>query len=204
MADTKISALTGVTTVAGTNEFAVNESGTSKKCSATQLQDFIGVKTKRVGTTVTSTSATLAKVTDLDLALAVGSWHFKHVLRVRSSSLTCAFALNASFSGTQTAFQYWWQWCDVSSTAATGGVEGSDSTTGQVRGMYASRQARTTAAFGVTISVDTVDADIMLIMEGMVEVSVAGNLELYFGSEVGADGTQSLMVGSGVIATKMG
>ena len=40
MADIKISALTAVASVAGSNEFAVNESGTSKKCSATQLAAF--------------------------------------------------------------------------------------------------------------------------------------------------------------------
>jgi hypothetical protein len=41
MADTKISALTGVASVAGTNEFAVNEAGTFKKATATQLRDFV-------------------------------------------------------------------------------------------------------------------------------------------------------------------
>jgi hypothetical protein len=41
MADTKISALTGVSAVAGANEFAVNEAGTSKKASATQLKTFV-------------------------------------------------------------------------------------------------------------------------------------------------------------------
>lgn len=40
MADAKISALTGVTAVAGTNEFAVNEAGTSKKATATQIKTF--------------------------------------------------------------------------------------------------------------------------------------------------------------------
>jgi len=203
MADTKISALTAVTTPAGTDEFAVNQGGTSKKETLSQINDFIGVKTKRVATQVNSTSTTLAKVTDLDLTLAAGSYHFKYVLRVQSTDVTVAFALNASHSGTTTAFQYWWQWCDVSSTAATGGIVGSDSTTGQVRGMYASRIARTTAAFGVTISVDTANADCMLIMEGMTEVTASGDLQLYFGSEV-ATGTQSLMVGSGLIVTKMG
>lgn len=41
MADTKISALTGVSSVVAANEFAVNEAGTSKKASASQLKTFI-------------------------------------------------------------------------------------------------------------------------------------------------------------------
>lgn len=41
MADTKISALTAVTAIAGANEFAVNETGVSKKASADQLRSFV-------------------------------------------------------------------------------------------------------------------------------------------------------------------
>lgn len=40
MADTEISDLAAVASVAGANEFAVNEAGTSKKASATQLAAF--------------------------------------------------------------------------------------------------------------------------------------------------------------------
>jgi hypothetical protein len=40
MADTKISALAAVGSVAGTNEFAVNEAGTSKKATGTQIAAF--------------------------------------------------------------------------------------------------------------------------------------------------------------------
>lgn len=39
MADTKISALTAVVTAAGTDEFAVNQSGTSKKMTLSQITD---------------------------------------------------------------------------------------------------------------------------------------------------------------------
>lgn len=41
MADTKISALTGVASVAAANEFAVNEAGTSKKATAAQVKTFV-------------------------------------------------------------------------------------------------------------------------------------------------------------------
>ena len=40
MADTPISGLTAVASVAGTNEFMLNEAGTEKKCSATQFAAF--------------------------------------------------------------------------------------------------------------------------------------------------------------------
>lgn len=40
MADTKISALTAATVVAAANELAINEAGTSKKITASQLRDY--------------------------------------------------------------------------------------------------------------------------------------------------------------------
>ncbi len=40
MADTKISALSAAASVAGANEFAINEAGTSKKVTATQIAAF--------------------------------------------------------------------------------------------------------------------------------------------------------------------
>lgn len=41
MADTAISGLTAVASVAGTNEFMVNEAGTEKKATATQIATFV-------------------------------------------------------------------------------------------------------------------------------------------------------------------
>lgn len=41
MADTPISGLATVGSVAGTNEFMLNEAGTEKKCSATQIAAFV-------------------------------------------------------------------------------------------------------------------------------------------------------------------
>jgi len=41
MANVKISELTGAASVAGTNEFEINEAGTSKKVTGTQLSDFV-------------------------------------------------------------------------------------------------------------------------------------------------------------------
>ena len=198
MADTKISALTAVTNVADANEFAVNEAGTSKKASAAQLRKLIGLYKKRVTADVSSTSATLAKVTDLDLTLPAGSYGFQYNCIWQSSSLTCGVSFNVNFSGTQTHIPFLWRWIDVSSTAATGAPTQSDSTTGQVVGAFASRIARTTTQFGLTLSVDVINADLLMIVEGSIVVTVQGDLQLYFGSEVGADGTQKLIAGSGL------
>ena len=41
MANVKISGLTGASSVADANEFEINESGTSKKVTGTQLKTFV-------------------------------------------------------------------------------------------------------------------------------------------------------------------
>jgi hypothetical protein len=198
VADTKISALTAAAAAADANELAINEAGTSKKVTAAQIRKLIGLYKKRVTADVSSTSATLAKVTDLDLTLPAGSYGFQYNCIWQSSSLTCGVSFNVNFTGTQTHFPWTWRWVDVSSTAATGAPTGSDGTIGQVYGAFASRIARTTTQFGPLLSVDTINADLLVIVEGSVVVTVQGNLELYFGSEVGADGTQKLIAGSGL------
>lgn len=43
MADSKISQLTAAAAVAGTNEFEINEAGTSKKATASQISTFVQV-----------------------------------------------------------------------------------------------------------------------------------------------------------------
>jgi hypothetical protein len=45
VADTKISALTAASAAAGANELPINEAGTSKKLTVTQIQTFIGAQT---------------------------------------------------------------------------------------------------------------------------------------------------------------
>jgi hypothetical protein len=57
MADTKISALTAVTTLAAADEFAVNQSNASKKVSASVLREFLGSDLVNVSTAAQSPSA---------------------------------------------------------------------------------------------------------------------------------------------------
>lgn len=57
MADTKISALSAVSSVAGANELAVNESGTSKKASVTQLATFLNASPALTGTPTAPTAS---------------------------------------------------------------------------------------------------------------------------------------------------
>ena len=78
MADVKISALTGVASVAGANEFAVNEAGSSKKASGTQLAAFTSPAASDTAAGLIEIAIQSEQETGTDVARAVtpGRQHF--------------------------------------------------------------------------------------------------------------------------------
>ena len=78
MADTKISALSAVASVAGTDGFGLNEAGTSKKCSATQLATFTSPAASDTVAGVIEIAVQSEQETGSDTARAVtpGRQHF--------------------------------------------------------------------------------------------------------------------------------
>ena len=165
MADTKISALAAVAAAAGANEFAVNEAGVSKKASLTQIQTFLGQQTmKQLGSDLTLTT-TLAKATNIDQALAVGTWFFTYVVVYQSDTATIGANFGINFSGTQTTFVVEGTQFEATTAAATGAADQLHATFG-LRSGGAGRAPSTTAAVVGSISVDTVNADMKVIIPG--------------------------------------
>ncbi len=203
MADTKLSALTAVTgvNIGETDEVYVNDGGTSKRATLAELRNALGLYTKRLASDLANSSTTAAKVTGLDLALPVGTFQFTYMIRYQAAAVTTGVKFDVNFSGTVTAFNWNQRWSDVSSTASSA-VPDQDNigAAGHVMGSFASR-AKGTAGRGVTLSVDTANADMLMVIEGMAEVTAAGNLELYHGSEVAAAST--VMLGSSVCVLRM-
>ena len=77
MADTPISGLTAVASVAGTNEFMLNEAGTEKKCSATQIAAFVSPAASDTvaGVLEIATQAEQETGTDVVRAVSPGRQH---------------------------------------------------------------------------------------------------------------------------------
>lgn len=202
MPDTKISALTAASAAALANEFAINEAGTSKKLTLEQIQDLIGIKKKRLTGNATSSSATPAKVTGLDLTTGTGVFTFQYFLRYRSSVAGTGVKFDVNHSGTVTSFVWWQRMVDVSATASTNAADqDAIQAAGHVMSAMASR-AKGTAGRGTTISVDTQDLDMFMMIEGLFTCTVSGDIQLYFGSEAGASGTQTLMADSVLVLTE--
>jgi hypothetical protein len=90
---------------------------------------------------------------------------------------------------------------DVSAAASTAAPDQDEVlSTGAVVGAFAAR-AKSTTGWGTTLSVDAANADMLMIIEGLVVVTGSGDLQLYHGSEVAAATT--VKAGSSVIITKV-
>lgn len=203
MADTKISALSAASAAAVANELAINEAGASKKLTLAQVQDLLGLKKLSMASDgTTNTSVTPAKQTALDLATGTGIFNFQYFIRYQTAALTTGIKFDVNHTGTVTAFLWNQRYIDVSATAATAAPDQDNVlATAAVMGGFASR-AKGTAGRGTTISVDTANADMLMIIEGLAVVTVTGNLELYMGTEVAASGA-IVKAGSHLILTKM-
>jgi hypothetical protein len=208
MADQKISALTAVTTLTGASELAVNEGGTSKKATVSQLINnthVVGqVACKHVTTDHSVASATQTEVVDLAVTLAAGTYVFKYWLVAQTSSAGVGLTFALNYTGVATAITYMLMWPDASATAATGVVDDSaNAATGQVVGQNVSRAEGTTTA---TISTgtggaSTANVDLFLTIEGVLVASDGGDLELWHGSEVSA-ATRVEGPGSSLVITR--
>lgn len=108
MADTKISALTAATSALAADEFPVNEAGTTKKVTLTQLLALVGDTLQNASTTTQSISGTTAYVTNSNIAVPVGKlrigtvFHWRLVITKTAAGTTagCAFLVKIGTAGT--------------------------------------------------------------------------------------------------------
>jgi len=214
MADTKISALTAVTASAAANEFAVNEAGTSKKCSLQQIADFLftringssgaagAYKTLQKLSADSADNTTTAPADIMTTTgVGAGTWHFKYVLIYQTAATTTGIALQVDHSGTTGQFtEMWWQ-CTSGGTAANAiGIHITSAAATLMEGKVSNAKA---ANGGATIGVVTANTDTQVILEGFIVVTVSGDLKLQMASEVAASAVR-VMADSNLELTKIG
>lgn len=188
MADSKISALTAVTALTGITEYPVNESGVSKKATVNQQHMFNTIALSSDATANATTTA--AKISGLDMQLPAGTYIFEYFIRYQSSATTTGVKFSVNHSGTVTAFVANMRYVDASATASTGAPkQNMNATTAGVMGSYSARAKSTAADMGPSLSVDTINSDMLMIIEGLMIVTVSGNIELYHASETAASTT---------------
>lgn len=209
MADTKVSALPAVTASALTDEFPVNQGGTSKKATLAQLRTLMETVGKprisHVGTQVTNSLVTGTEVTALQQTLEVGSYVFTYALIVRSAATATGVYLGVNFTGTQTKgplMHFRFMDATTAITAETHimdnqGVLGF----GYVSGMAQNTESTTSPNMGTSVGVTAAATDLLCWIEGVIVVATAGDLELYVASETAASQV-SVEVGSSLIVTR--
>lgn len=207
MADTKISALPAVTTPAATDEFAINQGGTSMKVTPSQMAALFRTLGFPIVAALTSdapanSTTTAAKITGLDTTLAAGTYQFQYFIRYQAGAATTGVKFSVNHTGTVTAFVYNMRYVDAAATASTGAPsQNANASTAQVMGAYSARAKSTAAGVGPTLSVDTLNADMLMVIEGLAVVTASGNLELYHASEVAAAST--VKAGSSLVAVRV-
>jgi len=148
-----------------------------------------------------NSTVTLTKVTGLDQTLETGIYQFKYMVRYQSSATTTGVRFSVNHTGTLGFFTATERWTDVSATASTATTtQNGVISAGQVTGNMSAR-AKSTTGWGTTLGVDTINADMMIIIEGTFEVTASGNIELWHGSET-ANAT-TVKAGSNLVITKV-
>lgn len=232
----KISELTAVSGVIGAQEFPVNDAGTSKKATITQLATFLNQSPELVGTPNAPTAAndtsttqlattafvqsggpvkvkslsadqanaqsTMVRVSGMDVTVPSGTYTFEYYIRAQTSDATNSMKFAVNHTGTTTSFVYTLFFPSAGVAAATGAVDQENNpTTGAIWACQPTRVRNTTC--GPQTGIDTINADVMYRISGLMVVTVSGTLELYHGSET-AGLNSTVKASTALVLTKVG
>lgn len=203
MADSKISALSAASSALTTHEFAVNEGGTSKKVTGAQLKSFITpISVVALSSDATANSTTTGvEITGLNTTTGTGTLLFWYYIRHVSGATTTGLKFGVNHTGTTTAFIALSRIITTGTTAVTAVQTNASGTTPVIVGGNSVITKSTTAPnLGPWTDVNAT-TDQLTIIEGMVVVTVDGDLELWHASDAAASST--VKAGSSLILTKV-
>ncbi len=200
MPDSKISALTAASAAAGTNELAINEAGTSKKLTVTQVADFLFTRISgnsgaagpyKTLQRLSADSASQTSVTPATVitttGVGIGTWHFEYNLIFQTAATTTGIKISNNHTGTVTTYQMHADFLSTGGAAATGVADAiaAGATTGLHEG-FAERVINTSSK--ASVGVATANANQFIIVRGIIVVSATGSLEFKLGTEVATSG----------------
>lgn len=208
MVDSKVSALSAVTSAAGTDEVLVNQGGTSKKAALSQLETYYKTRglprVTRLNSQHAISSTTGTEVTDLSQTLEAGTYTFQYVLILRSATTSVSPLLGVNFTGTGAPRMHF-RFADASSSLLaelhTMDDQGSQAF-GFISGMANNIETTTAPNMGTTatLAVATAATDTLAFIEGLIIVTGSGDLELWHSSETAT--ATSVEIGSSLIIVR--
>ena len=178
--------------LADANKLLVIQSGAAKDAALTALVTYLQTKgmprIARLGSQHSVSSTTGTKVTGLDMTLEAGTYTYQYNLLVQQATSTSdapQFGINFS-TGTAAVKAHGLRFWDAS-TAITAAVHIMDNigikTAGFIDGMVSNAYTTTSPDMGTTVGVAATGANIFCIIEGIIVVTVQGNLELWRSAE---------------------
>ena len=188
MADTKISALPAVTVPAATDEYPVNQGGTSKKIV---LATFGLPRVKALASTHAISSATATEVTGLGpMTLEAGTYEYRFQLIVQSATTSVGIGLGVNFTGTAAVRTILMMYPSTGTAAITGVFDDVGAGTGQTMEHNVQTAFSTTAPNMInTAGFVTQNSNVPVTIEGILVVTVSGDLELWHSSETATSTT---------------
>jgi hypothetical protein len=151
---------------------------------------------------VSNSTTTAAKITGLDTVCGVGTWLFEYFILYQSAATTTGVKFSCNHTGTVTSFVYDLYGVDVATTSSAAMSQASNLATGSAFAAFSARAKSTAAGVGPTVSVDSANSDMLMLVSGLAIVTVTGNMELYHASEVAAATT--VKAGSALRLTRVG
>jgi len=156
-----------------------------------------------LGSDHANSTTTATEATGLTTTTGVGTFKFQYMLRYQTAATTTGTKVSVNHTGTVAFFVYNLLMVDTSATAATGTADQDMiPTTGGVYAGWASR-AKSTDGKMINVGVDSANADMLAIVDGLCQVTVDGSLALWWGSEAAASAA-TLKAGSSLILEKTG
>lgn len=157
---------------------------------------------KRLDADVSISNSTPAAVSGLTTATGLGTYVFNYYVLAQSSATSVGLKFSVNYTGTVTSFVANYSWMSGTSTASDDVID--QDHVAAAASVYSgfSARAKSTAGWGTLTDVDTQNADLLFVVEGLMIVSVAGNLELYHGSD-SANAT-TVKAGTSLILFKTG
>jgi hypothetical protein len=203
MADQEVADLAAATSLSAGDLFYIDQGGVPKKITAQTLQDLVGLIKARV--TADHVISTIA-ATEVPLVptptLQPGTYQFQFFLRVRSATATVSPMYGVNFTGTAAVRKMTLRYVDAGGLATGTGVADDVGTTAgsMLSGTTVTAFSTTAPNMGHTGGVGATATDVFVIIEGFLVVTVAGDLELWHGSETAT--STSVMTDSTVVITK--
>lgn len=137
-------------------------------------------------------TTTAAKITGLDIVANVGTFVFQYFIRYVTSITSTGVKFSVNHTGTLSTFVANMRYVDAAATASTGAPkQDANATTAHVMGSYSARAKSAAAGMGPTLSADST-GDMLMVIEGLMVVTVSGNIELWHASETAASTTVKL------------